>query len=173
MPPPPPPRIAPPAATVHKTSIFLLLLRSSGDTHPNPGPATSVQCGLCERAVSSHEGVCCDECDMWHHRSCTMCTKVNRSNGQWYCCYKCETLNLSSFTLRSNEISLSYHEPINYEKSTFPQSPSMDLSIHSKQAALSQTLKHPAQTVTGINQSRIHNRGTKSHQTHHSLQYVM
>ena len=100
-----------------KTTLYLLFLLSSGDIQPNPGPGPTANCGICERAVSwSHEGVCCNECDLWHHRSCTkMCSKdyslINRSKVQWYC-FKCETSNVSSFTFRSYEINPSYFDPI-------------------------------------------------------------
>ena len=92
--------------------------------HPNPGPGSNANCGRCdffgETAVSwSDEGVCCDECDLWHHRSCTeMCIKdyslINRSSVQWYCfnLFKRETLNVSSFTFHSYEINPSYYDLI-------------------------------------------------------------
>ena len=100
-----------------KTTLYLLFLLSSGDIHPNPGPGPTANCGICERAVSwSHQGICCDKCDLWHHRSCTdMCSKdyslINRSNVQWYC-FKCETMNVLSFTFSSYEINPSYYDPI-------------------------------------------------------------
>ena len=54
--------------------------------HPNPGPATISPCGICERPVIwSNQGVCCDQCDMWHHRSCIeMCTTSTRSIVQMF-----------------------------------------------------------------------------------------
>ncbi|CAC5402075.1 unnamed protein product [Mytilus coruscus] len=90
---------------------MLLIIILSGDIEINPGPKTAnvFPCGLCERPVTrSREGVCCDCCSIWHHRSCIeLCTTdyelLQRSNVQWMCC-KCDSLNVSSFTYHAYEI---------------------------------------------------------------------
>ena len=90
---------------VKSTILLLLLLASAGDIHSNPGPRTAsiYPCGMCERKVSwSDEGVACDQCDVWYHRSCMdLCSKdyslLSRSKEQWLCC-RCDTINVSSFT---------------------------------------------------------------------------
>jgi hypothetical protein len=97
--------------------LTILALFLSGDIQTNPGPRYQpvYPCGFCELAVSwspNEEAVCCDECSIWYHRSCLeMCTKdyslLQRSNVQWLCC-RCQTLNISSFTFRSFEISQSF-----------------------------------------------------------------
>ena len=96
---------------LHKPSALTLLLILSGDVECNPGPknASVFPCGHCERPVSwSHLGVCCDECGIWHHKSCEdISTKemeyLERSNVVWYCC-KCESVNIDSFTFNSYEL---------------------------------------------------------------------
>ena len=78
---------------------------------------------MCEIQVTwSNEGVCCDCCSVWHHKSCIeLCTTdyelLQRSNVQWMCC-KCERLNVFSFTYHSYEIeNVSYYEPLNTTES--------------------------------------------------------
>lgn len=97
----------------HLSCILNLVLMSAGDIQTNPGPQhrnrTVNPCGLCERPVTwSCEGVCCDDCSIWHHRSCIeLCTYdyelLQRSNVQWMCC-KCESKNVDSFTYHSFEL---------------------------------------------------------------------
>ncbi|CAC5401490.1 TAF3 [Mytilus coruscus] len=64
--------------------------------------------------------MCCDECDIWHHRSCIELYTVDyellqRSNIQWLCC-KCESINVSSFTFHSCELNTSnYYEALTHE----------------------------------------------------------
>jgi len=61
-----------------KTTIILLIIILAGDIETNPGPraANIFPCGLCDRPVTwSREGICCDNCSIWHHRSCIeLCT---------------------------------------------------------------------------------------------------
>ena len=95
------------------TCILLLC----GDIQSNPGPTGAAYiypCGLCEQPVTwEHvDGLCCDGCDIWHHRSCIeLCSAdydllSKHSHIQWLCC-KCESINLSSFTFHSFELSTS------------------------------------------------------------------
>jgi hypothetical protein len=109
----------------NKSIIFLILLLQSGDIELNPGPKTAnvFPCGMCENPVTwSNDAVCCDNCSIWHHKSCIeLCTMdyelLQRSNVQWMCC-KCDSLNVSSFTFHSYEIeNTSYYEPLTIEES--------------------------------------------------------
>lgn len=95
-------------------SVLKLALLLSGDIQQNPGPAkqntTINPCGLCERPVTweSAQGVCCDNCSVWVHRSCVeLCTEdyelLNRSSVQWLCC-RCDSMNVDSFTYHSFEL---------------------------------------------------------------------
>ena len=112
-----------PIARKHQLTILLLLL--GGDIEQNPGPRGKHQsvypCGLCDHPVTwKCEGVCCDDCDIWHHRSCIeLCTTdyelLQRPNVQWLCC-KCESINVSSFTFHSFELNTTnYYEPLTYD----------------------------------------------------------
>ena len=115
-----------PTPKSNKTLIIRALFLP-GDIQANPSPRHQpvYQCGFCELAVSwspSEEGVCCDVCSIWYHRSCfEMCTKdyslLQRSNVQWLYC-RCQTINISSFTFRSIEISPRFYEPITNENIT-------------------------------------------------------
>ena len=115
-----------PTAKLQCTTIILLILIQSGDIELNQGgprQASIFPCGMCEIPVPlSNEGVCCDCCSVWHHKSCIeLCTTdyelLQRSNVQWMCC-KCDSLNVSSFTCHSYEIeNVSYYEPLNTTES--------------------------------------------------------
>ena len=67
----------------HKTILTLILLLA-GDIELNPGPvtqkATVWPCGICQYPVNwEQEGVACDGCSLWHHRSClSMCSNDYR-----------------------------------------------------------------------------------------------
>ena len=117
-----------PSYRLRSTSVLLLLLLA-GDIESNPGPraenlfpcgmckpgpnnyANVYPCGYCERPVTwSNEGVCCDGCSLWHHRSCMEMYSdddnlLNRSNVQWHYC-KCDNINVSSFTYHSYYIDI-------------------------------------------------------------------
>ena len=60
--------------TRSNTTLVVLILIMAGDIESNPGPLAArnyFPCGLCEKPVTwSTEGVCCDDCSMWHHKSC-------------------------------------------------------------------------------------------------------
>ena len=74
---------------------------------------------MCERPVTwKNDGVCCDCCDIWHHKSCIeLCTAdyelLQRSNVQWFCC-KCDSINVLSFTYHTYQLGndTSYYEPL-------------------------------------------------------------
>ncbi|KAK3107538.1 hypothetical protein FSP39_016928 [Pinctada imbricata] len=91
----------------------------SGDVEANPGPrnTSTYPCGFCDIPVNwSCEGVCCDECSIWYHRSCLeLCSAdfdlLEYSHVQWLCC-KCESINVNSFTFRSYETDSNYYAPI-------------------------------------------------------------
>ena len=109
-----------PESKLQNTTVLLLIMVQAGDIELNPGPKQSsvFPCGLCQIPVTwSNEGVCCDCCSVWHHKSCIeLCTAdyelLQRSNVQWMCC-KCDSLNVSSFTYHSYEIdNVSYYEPL-------------------------------------------------------------
>ena len=55
-------------------TLFVSCLLLAGDVSPNPGPkrqASVYPCGLCDLPVTwDCQGVCCDDCDIWHHKSC-------------------------------------------------------------------------------------------------------
>ena len=92
---------------IKNQSLLTLLILLLGDIEANPGPrqkqASVYPCGLCDHPVTwTCEGVCCDDCNVWHHKSCfELCIPdyelLQRSNVQWYCC-KCESLNVDTFT---------------------------------------------------------------------------
>ncbi|CAG2212034.1 unnamed protein product [Mytilus edulis] len=114
-----------PTTPTVKQHLTLLLLILGGDIELNPGPRGKQQsiypCGLCDHPVTwKCDGVCCDDCDIWHHRSCIeLCTVdyelLQRSNVQWHCC-KCESINVSSFTFHSYELNTSnYYEPLTHD----------------------------------------------------------
>ena len=105
-------------------AMMMIILYLSGDIELNPGPRTKQQsiypCGLCEHPVTWNcEGICCDDCSIWHHRSCIeLCSTdydlLQRPNVQWLCC-KCENINVTSFTFHSYELNTSnYYETLTH-----------------------------------------------------------
>ena len=91
--------------TSNQMIFFILLI--AGDIQTNPGPSAAVYpCGYCELPVTwSTAGICCDQCDMWYHKSCLGMTSAEFSeladtSTQWSC-FKCGTTNLDSFTYHS------------------------------------------------------------------------
>jgi hypothetical protein len=104
-----------PSKAKKPTNILLIVIMLAGDIETNRGPnrnASTYPCGLCENSVTwNSRGVCCDDCSIWHHKSCIeLCTYdyelLERSNVQWFCC-KCESINVSTFTFRSYELETS------------------------------------------------------------------
>ena len=96
---------------IHKQSALVLLLVLSGDIECNPGPrnASVFPCGYCDCPVNwSDQGVCCDECGVWHHKSCGDISSkemeyLERSSVVWHCC-RCDSVNVDSFTFNSYEL---------------------------------------------------------------------
>ena len=96
---------------IHKQNTLMLLLILSGDIECNPRPRnTSVfPCGyLNAQLLGSEQGVCCDECGVWHHKSCGDISAksmeyLERSSVVWHCC-KCNNVNVDSFTFNSHEL---------------------------------------------------------------------
>jgi len=90
-----------------------MLLLLSGDVEVNPGPrAGSVYpCDYCELPVNwSHRAVCCDDCSMWYHKSCTsmnseMYNMLNNNHDDesiYWPCYKCDHKNTSVWCSHRN-----------------------------------------------------------------------
>ena len=94
-----------PATPYKKKTLLVSILLLCGDIESNPGPAQVYPCGLCDLPVTwaHQDGLCCDGCDIWHHRSCIeLCSAdydllVKHSHIPWLCC-KCDRINISSFT---------------------------------------------------------------------------
>lgn len=102
-----------------KKLTLLLSLLLAGDIHPHPGPrqnyANNYPCGACEHPVTwSNDGVRCDNCSIWHHRSClSMCSSdfalLNTSktfNGS------AQNVNRSTLTLSLSTVLNSYYPTV-------------------------------------------------------------
>lgn len=144
-------------------AVLILLL--SGDIETNPGPRaksakytkrqkeeTIYPCGLCEINVgwSRGDGIFCDNCDIWHHRSCVeLCTAdfslLQRSHVQWLCC-KCNHSNIESFTFHTFLTQPSYYEPISDENISYTSYTSFD-------PLLSSTPKKPSPEASSNHKS--------------------
>ena len=98
--------------TTKSNSLWIIILLLSGDIEVNPGPETKWPCGICQYPVTwSQEGVACDGCELWHHKSCiSLCSDdfqlLERSNVAWKCC-KCDSINCDTFTFHSFELQTS------------------------------------------------------------------
>ena len=120
-----------PTSKAYTNNVLLALsLIISGDIHPHPGPThkSVYPCGLCQVPVTwSCEGVCCDGCDIWYHKSCTEqnsteFAELNRTDVAWHC-YKCDSVNVSSFSFHSYEfIKPNSFEPLANLDETLDQS---------------------------------------------------
>ena len=82
-------------------SVLALIL--CGDVQTNPGPNCNsiFPCGFCEYQVDfGMKAICCDNCDMWYHKSCaSMSSTVYAELGSvedWFC-YKCHARNCDTF----------------------------------------------------------------------------
>ena len=105
-------------------ALLTTLLMLCGDIQSNPGPAGNAHiypCGLCELPVTwGQDGLCCDGCDVWHHRSCIELCSVDsellakHSHVQWLRC-RCDSINIMSFTFHSFELTTSNSfNPLSY-----------------------------------------------------------
>ena len=98
--------------TTKSNSLWIIILLLSGDIEQNPGPETKWPCGICQYPVTwSQEGVACDGCELWHHKSClSLCSDdfqlLECSNVAWKCC-KCDSINCDTFTFHSFELQTS------------------------------------------------------------------
>lgn len=100
-------------------TLFALALLLSGDIHLNPGPRTNAvfPCGQCDCPVRNiNNGVECNKCNVWNHRSCIsdICTSLSESqlrNVHWIC-HKCDSINCDSFTFRSFASETSFYSPL-------------------------------------------------------------
>ena len=100
--------------------LIVLALALAGDIHPNPGPQTNsiFPCGCCQAPVTwSNQGLCCDGCETWYHKSCTdehnsKLDKLNGSNVAWLC-NNCDSINISNLSYHSFEFtSQNFYEPL-------------------------------------------------------------
>ena len=98
-----------------KQTLLLFLLLAAGDVEPNPGPPlkSTFPCGYCQTAVTwSDQGVCCDDCSMWHHKSCLDMNSadfdiLHNPDVRWQCC-KCDNVNVNSFSYHSYSLDQSH-----------------------------------------------------------------
>jgi hypothetical protein len=144
--------------------IFILLISLSGDIEPNPGPAkkdTVYHCRLCEYPVTrSCRGVCCDGCNIWHHKSCIeLCSQdyelLEKSNVRWICC-KCEGINISTFTFRCYELETSnIYEHITRIDLTLDSIPPFFSSLKTSSPKKRETFNIPNSELT-FNSRRSH-----------------
>ena len=89
--------------------ILLILLASDIKINPGPGNRSVFPCGTCAIQVTwSQEGVCCNNCSVWYHKSCEDLSSKNmsylgRSSVIWHCC-KCNSINIDSFELNTSNV---------------------------------------------------------------------
>ena len=101
------------------TSVILITILLAGDIELNPGPRSIFPCGMCEQPVTwGNDGVCCDCCDIWHHKSHIELSTADyellqRSTVKWLCC-KCGSITVLSFTYHTYELGndISYYESL-------------------------------------------------------------
>ena len=88
-------------------SLWIIMLLLSGDVEVNPGPETKWPCGICQYPVTwSQEGVACDGCELWHHKSCISLCSDDFQLLERKCC-KCDSINCDTFTFHSFELQTS------------------------------------------------------------------
>ena len=74
-----------------------MLLLSCGDIETHPGPSC-YPCAYCQLNVDwSSSGICCDNCNVWLHRSCADLSlsgynKLSNISASWRC-YRCNCSN--------------------------------------------------------------------------------
>ena len=104
------PKRLPSLRTTRSVATWLMLLLLCGDIHPNPGPPMNQSiytCGFCDLQVSwSHRAVCCDECDIWYHKSCVsmLSREYEEIEDVSWNCIKCKSQNVASFTYHSYDV---------------------------------------------------------------------
>ena len=102
----------------YQGSVTLLVLLLCGDIELNPGPPVPslYPCGICELGVNwSHAAVCCDNCDVWYHKSCVSMNSQQYANieGERWNCYACGSVNCSSFLYHVYNLNVSNsYEPL-------------------------------------------------------------
>ncbi|KAL3876600.1 hypothetical protein ACJMK2_034425 [Sinanodonta woodiana] len=149
-----------PLKTAKITNLVLLIIILSGDVELNPGPTNKsiFPCGLCEIPVTWNcQGVCCDACNIWHHKSCIeLCTQdyelLNRPNVQWLCC-KCESINVNTFTFRSYEIESS---------NIYDAITNLDLTLDSIKYAFSPLRTSPKSNISISSNTNLETQSSKN-----------
>ena len=104
------------------------------------------------------DGLCCDGCDVWHHRSCIeLCSadydlQARHSHIQWLCC-KRESINVSNSTFHSFELNTS---------NMFDPLSQIDSSIDSVSTDMVFSPLYASSPSTRINQHSISRRSQPS-----------
>ena len=95
----------------HHSARTLMVLLLSGDVESNPGPHPSMYpCGICELGVTwSRLAVCCDNCDIWYHKSCISMNsqEYDRIETTDWNCFACNSKNCSSFLYHAYNLNVS------------------------------------------------------------------
>ena len=89
----------------------MLALLLSGDIHANPGPKTEEITVKDKSGVAwGQAGVCCDNCEVWFHKTCLSLNtssfkNIQDSNVSWIC-NKCNFTNSESSLFQSYNLEL-------------------------------------------------------------------
>ena len=117
-----------------------MLLLTSGDIHPNPGPIDP--CSVCSRRVTwASRSVQCTNCSLWVHVSCSGLSHTDfckNSPGHSWTCPMCLSFSHTS-------PSLSHPNPLSSSTNT-PKPPSS--SIHTRKPTSLKMKPHPKQLST-------------------------
>ena len=149
-----------------KRCLAVLLILLSGDIQLNPGPGNQsiFPCGTCDIPVTwSQEGVCCNNCSVWYHKSCEDLSSKNmsylgRSSVIWHCC-KCDSINVDSFTLNSFEL---------YTSNVFAPLSEVDTSLDSVTSSCFSPLHTSSPQSTTSRSRRLRHRPSTSSSRHSS-----
>ena len=163
---------ASPGSDRHCLAILLILLAGDIQTNPGPGNRSTFPCGTCDIPVTwSQEGVCCNNCSVWYHKSCEDLSSRNMSylgcsSVIWHCC-KCDSINVDSFTFNSFELFTSnIFTPLTDLDTTFKSVASSSFSqLHTSSPQTAWTNpRHRRQTSTNssISSSRETGRSSKT-----------
>ena len=81
------------------STLCILMLLTSGDIEPNPGPIRH-PCGICERLVAAnHRAICCASCDTWIHIKCAnMAPKEYQKHQNSSCTWICFRCGMPTFS---------------------------------------------------------------------------